>query len=356
MLLPDRRMSPARLPSSEVEMGVRLKRVADQVIVITGATSGIGLTTARMAAERGARVVLAARDEDGLGQAVDEIRTDGGEAIAVVADVADFNAVDGLARAAINEFGGFDTWVNNAGLSIYGRLEDVPLEDARRLFDVNYWGVVNGSLAALPYLSGHGGALINIGSVCSDQALPLQGHYSASKHAVKAFTDALRMEVEKVSAPVSVTLIKPGTIDTPFPEHARSYLDAEPKQPPPVYTPDLVADAILFCAENARRDLIVGGGAKVTAAMHNAPRIAERYLEATMFEGQQGDEPVPDGRRDSLFEPMRGDVRERGNYPGRVKRWSAYTRAAKRPVATFLGAAAVGAGMILAARRLGSDD
>jgi short-subunit dehydrogenase len=331
-------------------MGVKLKRIEDQVVVITGASSGIGLATAKMAAERGARVVLAARDADGLASARVEIEGAGGRAITVISDVAVFEDVRAIARRAIEAFGGFDTWINNAGLSIYGPIEEVPVEDARRLFDVNYWGIVHGSLTAVSHLKDHGGAVINLGSVTSARAIPLQGHYSASKHAVKAFTDALRMEIETEGAPVSITLIKPGAIDTPFPEHARNYMEAEPKHPAPVYDPSVVAEAILFCAEHARRDLIVGGGGKMTAAMHNVPRVADRYMRATMFQGQKAKRPSRRKREDSLYEPQ-GGGRERGNYPGTVRQRSFYTISSMHRVATMLSAAAVGAGVVLATRR-----
>jgi short-subunit dehydrogenase len=331
-------------------MGVKLKRIEDQVVVITGASSGIGLATAKMAAERGARVVLAARDADGLASARVEIEGSRGRAITVIADVATLDDVRMIAERATQAFGGFDTWVNNAGLSIYGPIEEVPIEDARRLFDVNYWGVVHGSLTAVAHLKDHGGALINVGSVASDRAMPLQGHYSASKHAVKAFTDALRMEIEKEEAPVSVTLIKPGAIDTPFPQHARNYMEAEPKHPPPVYDPSVVAEAILFCVEHARRDLIVGGGGKMTAAMDNVPHVADRYMRATMFDGQKSRKPSRRERDDSLYEPQ-GGGRERGNYPGTVRKRSLYTTTSMHRVATALSAAVVGAGVVLASRR-----
>jgi short-subunit dehydrogenase len=331
-------------------MGVKLKRIEDQVIVITGASSGIGLATAKMAAERGARVVLVARDADGLASARVEIEGSGGRAITVIADVAKLDDVRVIAERATHAFGGFDTWVNNAGLSIYGPVEEVPVEDARRLFDVNYWGVVHGSLTAVAHLKDHGGALINVGSVASDRAIPLQGHYSASKHAVKAFTDVLRMEIEKEESPISVTLIKPGAIDTPFPEHARNYMEAEPKHPPPVYDPSVVAEAILFCAEHARRDLVVGGGGKMTAAMDSVPRVADRYMRATMFDGQKSRKPSRHERDDSLYEPQ-GGGRERGSYPGRVRTRSLYTMSAMHRMATMLSAAAVGAGVVLATRR-----
>ncbi|MGI9040687.1 MAG: SDR family NAD(P)-dependent oxidoreductase, partial [Gemmatimonadales bacterium] len=166
-------------------MKVRLKKLGQQVVVITGASSGIGLATARMAAQRGARVVLSSRDDEDLQSAVADIRAKGGQAVCHVADVADIEQMQALAEAAHRDFGGFDTWINNAGVSMYGRIDEVKLNDARRLFETNYWGVVHGTLAALPHLQVHGGALINVGSVLSDTAYPLQGHYSASKHAVK---------------------------------------------------------------------------------------------------------------------------------------------------------------------------
>jgi short-subunit dehydrogenase len=323
-------------------MRVRLKPVAEQVIVITGASSGIGLATARLAAGRGAKLVLVARDADDLEQAAGQVRAMGGEAVTVVGDVADEATLQQAARVALDRFGRIDTWVNNAGVSVYGGLEAVPVEDARRLFETNYWGVVHGSLAALPYLRRQGGALINVGSVLSDTAMPLQGHYSASKHAVKGFTDALRIELEREGAPVSVTLVKPTAIDTPYPEHARNHMDVEPKHPPPVYAPKVVAKAVLACAERPMRDVYVGGGAKVMAAMERwAPRLADRYKARFAFAQQRSDRPR-DGE-DALYAPRAGDGRVRGSHRGRVLGSSVYTSMRLDPLGrTLLRAAAVG--------------
>lgn len=328
----------------ESNMEIELKPIRDQVIVVTGASSGIGLATARAAAKKGARVVLVARDEGALQRIVADIRARGGEAIYCVADVGSLPEVQAVADAALREFGGFDTWVNNAGVSIYGRIDEVPVEDARRLFDTNYWGVVNGCHAALAHLRVHGGALINIGSIVSDRAIPLQGHYSASKHAIKGFTDALRMELEHEGAPVALTLVKPASIDTPFTEHARNLMEREPDLPSPVYRPETVAHAILYCASHPKRSITVGAGGGMNALMGRvAPRTTDRMMERSLFDGQKRDEPRRPARRDALYQPPLDNGRLRGPYDGHVALTSVYTRAALNPTRTALALAAVGA-------------
>jgi short-subunit dehydrogenase len=236
------------------------KPLEEQVIVITCASSRIGLTTAQTAADRGARVILAARSEDALREATQEIEADGGDAVYAVADVADRDDVREIVRVAEETYGGFDTWINGAAVSIYGTLDEVPVEEMREQFDVNVWGVVYGSLEAADHLRERGGTIVNIGSVLSDRAIVLQGSYSASKHAVKAFTDTLRMELEEEGAPITVALVKPGSIDTPYPEHAKNYMDEAATVPAPVYAPETVARAVLHAAEHPQRDVTVGGG------------------------------------------------------------------------------------------------
>jgi NAD(P)-dependent dehydrogenase (short-subunit alcohol dehydrogenase family) len=324
-------------------MGIRLKPLEDQVIVITGGTSGIGLATAKRAAKRGARVVLCSRNEPELRETVSVIEEDGGKARSVVADVANQEDVERLAATAVEEFGTIDTWVNNAGVSFYGNLMEVAIEDMRRLFEVNFWGTVYGARAAVPRLRGNGGALINIGSVVSDRAIPLQGAYSASKHAVKGFTDALRMELQEEGAPISVTLIKPSTIDTPYFQHAKNYMAVEPKPPAPVYAPEIVANAVLRAAEHPVRDITIGGGGRLISALGTAlPRLTDFYMERSMFEAQRSD--IPAGERpDNLYVHSPEEGRERGGYPGHVMQSSAYTRAALSP-----GKALIAAGLGLA--------
>ncbi|GIZ53958.1 SDR family oxidoreductase [Noviherbaspirillum aridicola] len=324
-------------------MKPRLKKLHDQVVVITGASSGIGLTTARMAAARGARLVLAARNEDALRQLAAEIESRGGQALAVVADVGSEDDMRRVAAAAVERFGGFDTWINNAGVSIFGRLEEVSSEDHRQLFQTNFWGVVHGSLVAAEHLRRQGGgAIINLGSEVSDRAVPLQGMYAASKHAVKGFTDALRMELEEEGLPISVTLIKPAAIDTMFVAHARNYLEVEPQLPPPIYAPDVAADAILHAAEHPVRDLFVGSGAKaVSAASHYAPRLVDRVMERFMFSQQKSSQPPGDRSRHSLYKPGVG-LQERQGDPRMVREHSVYTAAVKRPGTALTAAAGLG--------------
>src|SRR3954470_17105771 len=328
--------------------GWKPKRLRDQVIVITGASSGIGLATARMAAARGARVVLTSRNERDLRVAVEEIAAHGGRATHVVADVAVPEEMDRVADIAVREFGGFDTWVNNAGISVYGKLTDVPMEDKKRLFDTNFWGVVNGCRTAGRHLAKRGGTIINIGSIVSDRAIPLQGMYSASKHAVLGYTDALRMELEHDRLPIIVTLVKPAAINTPFVEHARNYMDKGPALPPPVYAPEVVADAIVKCAERRVREITVGGGGRMMAVMGKmTPRTMDKYMEQTMFE-QQKDSTGTVISQDSLFEPKE-DGHAEGPYTGHVMQSSLYTNAKLSNVTRVLPYIAAGAVLAAAA-------
>jgi short-subunit dehydrogenase len=325
-------------------MAVKLKLIGSQVMVITGATSGIGLCTARMAAKHGAKLVLAARSEESLGKLCHELSTAGTPCYYVVADVGREEDVRKIAAEALAAFGSFDTWINNAAVSIYGKLEDVPVEDLRRLFETNFWGTVYGSLMAIRTLKIHGGALINVGSTLSDRAIPLQGIYCASKHAVKGFTDALRMELEAEDAPVSVTLIKPAAIDTPYKDHARNYLATEPENPPPVYAPEAVAETILYCTENPVRDVFVGGAAKAHSVMGKvAPRTFDKIMETTMLGQTTSGKPAEPHMLESLYEPHDDRLSERGTYSGRVLESSAYTKASLHPVVA--GAVAAGAAL-----------
>lgn len=310
-----------------------LKSIGSQVIVLTGATSGVGLITARKAAALGARLVLVARSEDSLQRLAEELRESGTEVIIVKADVGNHEDVARVSQAAIERFGGFDTWINNAGVTIFGRHDDVPLEDQRRLFDTNYWGVVHGSLAAAAHLRQSGGAIINIGSEASDGPLPLQGAYAASQHAIKGFTDTLRLELEQERVPISVTLIKPAGLDTPIVTHAKNFLHVEPRLPPPLYDPALAADAILFAAAHPRRDMFVGASAKAfSAAAYHAPHTFDRLMRRFMGRAQQTRDPAGPREDNALYDAGNG-LRERTG-SRRALQSCAYTTTARHPLLT----------------------
>jgi len=293
--------------------------------------------------------VLTSRSEQALRDAVNRIRAKGGRATYFVADVGDDAAMQEVARRTVEEFGRIDTWVNNAGVGMYGKLTDTPIEDKRKLFDTNFWGVVHGCHAAVQHMRTTGGAIINLGSVASDRSTPLLGIYAASKHAVKAYTDALRMELEYEQVPISVTLIKPTSINTPFIEHARSYMANEPEFLSPVYPPEEVARAILHCATHPMRDIMIGGAAKVMATLTKAsPRAVDRYMEASAFEQQK--RPETNDHRDSLESPQRDGLRRGPTRRNTLKR-SLYTRAALSGVTRAVPFLALGAALsVLTAR------
>lgn len=329
-------------------MSLKLKKIENQVMVITGATSGIGLVTARMAAGKGAKLVLAARDEEALQRVVTEAELKGTQAIYVVADVSKEEDVRRIAERAIEEFGGFDTWVNNAAVSIYGHAEDVPVEDMRQLFEVNFWGVVYGSLTAVQHYKEKGtpGALINMGSVSGNRALPLQGIYSASKFSVHAFTDSLRMDLEKEHAPVSVTQIHPAKVNTPFTDHTASYIDKYPSHDDMNYPPEAVAEAVLHAAQHPVRDIYVGGQAKFLSVVGRVfPRFTDRYLEKMMYSSLYDEKRSAKGPEEGILYEPGDNMHERGSNIGWERSESLMVKAKKHPGITTV--VLVGAGLLL---------
>ena len=266
-----------------------------------------------------------------------------------VADVADHDALMAAAEKCQRLFGGFDTWVNNAGVTIFGRLRDTTLEDQRRLFDTNYWGVVNGSLVAVEHLRARpgGGAIINVGSILSDAPIPIQGAYSASKHAVKGFTNALRMELMREQAPITVSLVKPAAIDTPYNRHARNLTGQATQNPQPVYATHVVADTILYCASHPIREITVGGGGRLIASFYAAlPGVAEplfaRFAPSLMRDRRSAWQPDDDG----LYDPTEDGLDEEVHYP-MVRQFSALAEVRKHP-GIAAGVIAVLAGVGLA--------
>lgn len=302
--------------------------LGDQTILITGASSGIGLVAARLAASRGAKVILVSRNEAALADIVRGIEAQGGQACFAIADVGDRDALARAADAGIARFGRIDTWVNNAGVAIYATLADTPDDEHQRLFRTNYFGVVNGAHVALERFGDRGGNLITVASIAADMSTPIMGAYAASKHAVRAFVDSLRIELKAAGSPVSVCLIKPSGIATPIGVHAANHLEGEAMIPPPPYDPSLVAEAILRCAERPRREVTVGGAgrAQVLFAEH-FPGLFERL--APLIIPFLHDRAMVKSKGSNLFGPGT-DGEERSPHE-RGFTLSPYTQAALRP-------------------------
>lgn len=323
---------------------LRLKPLEEQVIVITGASSGVGLVTARMAATKGAKVIVAARNEDALKQLTDELQQRGTEATYVKADVGREEDVKEVAETAIQTFGRFDTWVNNAGISIYGHAMDVTIEDMERMFATNFWGVVYGTRVAVNHFKKRGipGALINVGSLFGDRGTVIQSTYAAAKFAVHGWTESIRMELAKEKAPVSVTLIHPGRIDTPYNEHAKSYLNLQPTQRGMLYPPQAVAEAILHAAEFPIRDMYIGSQAKLVQLFGALfPRTTDKLMEIIMYPTQHANRPSNPREENALYEAGYG-LKERGTNIGWRRSGSMYVKMSKKPVLSLITLACLG--------------
>lgn len=295
--------------------------LSEQVVVIIGASSGMGRETALEFGRAGAKVVLAARNHVALSEVANAVQAAGGQAHVVTTDAADFGQVEKLAAEAVSMFGRVDTWINDASVALYATVEDSTVEEIERVMQVNFMGVVHGCKAILPYMRQQGyGTIINFGSVVSWMPLPLLSAYSASKHAVKGFTDALRLEMERERTGVHLTLVMPAGINTPFFNHARSKLGVKPQPTPPVYQPEVVAKAVVHAAEHPQRDIYGGGAAWFFAMMERfSPALVDRFLMAGnfVFKAQKSDQP--DDNVDNLFAPVIGPGRSHGDYDKMTK-------------------------------------
>jgi NAD(P)-dependent dehydrogenase (short-subunit alcohol dehydrogenase family) len=333
-----------------------LKPVSEQVVVITGASSGIGRESALRFAQRGARVVLAAREAEALRTLESEITAEGGQTLAVPTDVTDSAQVERLAARAIERFGRIDTWVNDAAVSAYATFEQLTLDEFRQVIETNFFGTVYGCRAALPHLKREGrGALICVGSALSDRAVPLQSAYCAAKHAVKGLVESLRVELAHEGSEVQVTLVKPSSINTPLFENALTKTGRKPKPIAPVYAPGIVADAIVHCAEHREREMVVGGGGKLLTAMEGfAGPVLDWFQEKTAFQGQQTQEPESAAAPNNLRQPVAGTARSEGDFGGR--RFSLYTWMRLHPRQTLGGAAALGSLALVGALRPAARD
>lgn len=331
--------------SKRLGSGAKFKARAldEQVIVITGASSGIGLATARRAAKAGAKVFLIARNGDALETIVKDIRSSGGAADYAVADVGDHAAVEAAADAAVARFGRIDTWVNNAGVAIYAALVDTPRDEHERLMRTNYWGAVNGAMAAVARMRAGGGTLITVGSLASEMPAPDMGVYVASKHAVKGYIDTLRLELKRDGAPIRVSLVKPSGIATPMDDHVANHGPGAARLPPPLYAPELVAQTILMAARRPMREATVGGAGQlqIMAATHFPSLFSRTGGVATPI---LYDPDRPNAGRNNLFAPMAGgDMHSRREGHGR--RSSVYTSLELHPALRLVPAVIALAGV-----------
>lgn len=325
-----------------------LKPLSEQAILITGASSGIGLATAKAAAARGASVMLVARNEPALAEAVRTIEAAGGTAAYAVADVGDRAAVRRAGAAAVARFGRVDSWINNAGVAVYAPLTDTPLDEHERMMRTNYFGTVNGAQIAWELMRETGGALITVGSIAGEMPSPVLGAYVATKHAVKGFLESLRIEFDQAGTPIQVTLIAPAGVDTPINMHAANHLPDEALAPQPAYDVEDTVRAILNAAEHPRRHVTVGGmGRVVVLFAEHFPRLFGRLAPASERFMRTGTLPKSDGN--NLF-ASRGPYRERSGEQGALP-ISGYNVAGRHPIATASAAAMLTALLLIARRR-----
>jgi NAD(P)-dependent dehydrogenase (short-subunit alcohol dehydrogenase family) len=327
--------------------------VAEQVVVITGASSGIGRETALEFARRGAALVVAARNQEALDTLAEQVRRLGGAALVVPTDVSDSVQVDALAARAVERFGRIGTWVNNAAVSTYGTVEQMEVDELRRVIEVILLGQIHGMKAALPHLRDTGGTIINVSSTLGKRAVALQAAYCAAKHGVVAFGEALRLELRHENVPVRVVDVLPSSINTPLFEHARSKLGVQPQPIPPVYEPRVVADAIVGAAGRPVRQVFAGfTGRLLEEGQRISPALVDWYLSGPgrIVENQKTDRP--DDGQDNLYQPSHGPGRSTGEFGRRSKSVSLYTRwLGLHPARGRVVVAAAVAGAAVALRR-----
>jgi len=316
-------------------------QLKDQVVVITGASSGIGRATALRFGKAGATIVLAARNVVGLQEVADEVHSLGSEALVVPTDVTDWAQVERLAHTAVTAFGRIDTWVNDAGVGVYATADETSVEETHQVMQTNFMGVVHGVKAALPYMEQqHSGTIINVGSVESQVAIPFNSAYAASKHAIKGYTEALRMELDHAQSGIHITLIMPSAMNTPFFNHALSKLGVLPRPAGPVYEPELVAEAIVYAAEHPQRDVVVGGGGRFVGLMERLnPALTDTLMKTVgnIFGTQKTTRP--DNGETTLFNTIPETGRVSGDFEDMVK---ANTRVSRALVPAVVVGALVG--------------
>ena len=335
---------------------MRKKPVAEQVLVVTGASSGLGRAVARRAGVRGAKLVLAARNEDALDMAVAEVEAAGGEALAVAGDLTSPDDVAILVERALDRFGRIDSVVCSHMVTVYAEASQLHEEELRRVFEVNFFSRVRLFQATLPPLAETGGTFVDVNSALAYRGIPLQAAYCSTKAALRIFLESARVELQKHGSGVDVCCVLPGAMNTPQFERARQRIGFQPQPVPPIYEPEPVAEAVLHCVEHPLRELPVGWGAqKALWAQKLAPRLADRVLRQTGWSSQHTGEPKAVDAPDNLFDVIPGDPGAHGRFDGRARPTTAWTAARlalrSKPAALgLLGIAAPAAAVVFSQR------
>ena len=321
-----------------------------EVVVVTGASAGVGRATAHRFARDGARIALLARGSDGLEMAAEEVRELGGEALPIPLDVSDADAVEAAAERIEQELGPIDIWINDAMATIFAPVHQISPAEFRRSTEVTYLGTVYGTMAALKRMRARNrGTIVQVGSALAYRAIPLQAPYCGAKFAIRGFTDALRVELMHEKSDVHITMVQLSAFNTPQFQWGRTTLPRRPQPVPPIFQPEVAAKGIHWAAHHRRRELDVGFPA-VKAIIGNKlfPRLADRKLVKLGYDGQMGRQPLPADRPDNLFEPVSADYGTHGRFDARSKAYSLQLWATTHR--GWLAAGALAAGALLWAR------
>lgn len=295
-----------------------------EVVMITGASAGIGRATARAFAKRGAKIGLFARGGDRLEAARAEVEAAGGRGLVLAGDVSDDKAIENAAQQLEHEFGPIDIWVNNAMVSVFSPIAEMTPEEYRRVTEVTYLGYVWGTLAALRRMRPRNcGTIINVGSALAYRGIPLQSAYCAAKHAIHGFTEALRAELIHDKMKIRICEVEMPAVNTTQFDWVKSRMPNKPQPVPPIYQPEVAADAIVYAATHRRREVYVGlPTVESIVANKLAPRLLDHYLGRNCYQSQQTDEPDDPDRPNNLFNPVPGDFGSHGGFDRRARKFS----------------------------------
>jgi len=315
------------------------------VVVVTGASGGVGRATARLLGERGASVALVARGRDGLAGAQREVEDRGGRALAIVADVSRYDDVEAAAQAAEREFGRIDLWINNAMVSMYSPFTRMAPEEFRHIVDVTFLGTVHGTRVALDrMLPVNRGVIIQVWSALAFRSIPLQSAYCASKHAIQGFTESIRSELIHDGSAVRVSIVNMPALNTTQFVWTRNRMPHEVRPTGTIFQPEVAADAILFAAEHDRREIMVGyTTVEATLGEKVVPGLLDRYLANAAWEGSMLPQLADPDRPDNFWRPVAGDHGAHGQFDGLARRFSVQLWATKHRAALLSGLLVAGA-------------